>query len=204
MSPKRQLRRSGTYRAGPPTPRLRRAVRDRRAQRAAGLGRRSRIATAVPNGPEAATSAFAIAAAATRVPLNPALRVDEARPAHDVRRWASVARAEPANSCGPTEKTIAATFERCPREDVPATIPIGRRMSNTRTLVLDPRGAAGRRRDRDPARGAVVRGARLRRGRARRRVLRAGRPLAARAATARARGAPLRSAASSSTRSRAS
>jgi acyl-CoA synthetase (AMP-forming)/AMP-acid ligase II len=53
--------------------------RSARALRAAGLGPRSRIATSVPNGPEAAATAFAIAAAATCVPLNPALRVDEAR-----------------------------------------------------------------------------------------------------------------------------
>jgi amino acid adenylation domain-containing protein len=72
------------------------------------------------------------------LPLRLACVGGEALPGHDVRRWAAVARAELANTYGPTENTIDATFERLPREDVPATISIGRPMSNTRTLVLDP------------------------------------------------------------------
>jgi acyl-CoA synthetase (AMP-forming)/AMP-acid ligase II len=50
-----------------------------RTLRALGLGPTARIATSLPNGPEAAATAVAIAAAATCVPLNPALGVDDAR-----------------------------------------------------------------------------------------------------------------------------
>jgi amino acid adenylation domain-containing protein len=65
----------------------------------------------------------------------------EALPAADVRRWWRVASAELVNCYGPTEGTIDATFERCPREDVPATVPIGRPIDNARVVLLDPSGA---------------------------------------------------------------
>ncbi|MCM5570799.1 AMP-binding protein [Burkholderiaceae bacterium FT117] len=47
--------------------------------RAAGLGRGSRIAVSLPNGPEAASAVLAIASCATCVPLNPDYRGDEFR-----------------------------------------------------------------------------------------------------------------------------
>ena len=67
-------RRAGTYAD------LRRQV-DRVAAtlRDAGLGHRARIAVCVPNGPEAASAALSVAAAATCAPLNPAYQAGEFR-----------------------------------------------------------------------------------------------------------------------------
>ncbi len=45
--------------------------------RAAGIGRKDRVAIVLPNGPEMATAFFTIAQAATTAPLNPVYRLDE-------------------------------------------------------------------------------------------------------------------------------
>lgn len=53
------------------------AERTRAALRAAGVGRRDRVAIVLPNGPDMAAAFVSIAQSATTAPLNPAYRVDE-------------------------------------------------------------------------------------------------------------------------------